>query len=440
MHLSSQSLLAFWQAPKTLLQQKQRSLLWLFLYLLVGFAVFAGLSYLLLDNQVALKKAVLDYLFPKSWQSISEDLFRFFFESQAQDVLSNLILSGSLVVASVFLFPIKEKYSAAFEREQHYPNGIAEEFTLLMQGIEETRLFLFYLTAQMVILWIGYYPYSWANTTSITLSYLFLFYTFALDIISPTLQRHRVKYAMINKLLCRNMGLSLMFGVIYSLPALLISRWIMTIESLNLLEVSVILFLVNLVFIAIAIPAGTHIASRLLPETQHIAPVSRPSKLFGYTTMTLLLIAGLILHGRLIQSMHHKSQVLKANYSINWDSISADYSSLSNLFDGESFGKLSFELDIQNPTEFDLVFEDSRVLVMKDEQLVSHINVKGFSIETGETRTVTMQLDTVSNFSSLTDIARLLEGWRIELRIELFPGIPFIINLLDESNEAEEQP
>ena len=82
MHISSQLLLALWQAPKTLLQQKHRSLICLLLYLLVGFAVFAGFSYLLLDNQIALKKAALDYLFPKSWQSISEELFRFFFESQ----------------------------------------------------------------------------------------------------------------------------------------------------------------------------------------------------------------------------------------------------------------------------------------------------------------------------------------------------------------------
>ena len=43
----------------------------------------------LLENQVAIKQIILDYLFPESWQSVSEIIADFLFESQAKTVLGN---------------------------------------------------------------------------------------------------------------------------------------------------------------------------------------------------------------------------------------------------------------------------------------------------------------------------------------------------------------
>ena len=203
MRLTQQITLALFFAPLSLRHLKKNSLVWLLSYLTLGLVVFSIFSWFLLENQDHIKQNILDYFFPQSWQNVSERLGVYLFESQAKVVLSNLVLSGSLVMASLFLFPIKEKYSAKFEQDLPVNNGSIKEFPLIMQALEETKLFIVYLAAQSIILWIGYYPYQWATITSIILSYLFLFFTFGLDFISPTLQRHRITYSLIIKSLLK---------------------------------------------------------------------------------------------------------------------------------------------------------------------------------------------------------------------------------------------
>ena len=223
----------FFYVPTSLTQLKRNSSKWLAIYFFSGLVVFSIFTWLMFSNQQTIKHALLSYFFPQSWHAISEILAKFFFESQAKTVLSNMILSGSLVVASMFLFPIKEKYSAAFERDAGYHNGTAEEFPLIYQAWEETKLFLLYLTAQSVILWIGYYPYDWATWLSISLSYLFLFFTFGLDFISPTLQRHRVDYTLILKVLFRKPVLVFSFGLVFSFPIILFSQYVFGFQDLT---------------------------------------------------------------------------------------------------------------------------------------------------------------------------------------------------------------
>ena len=196
MQLSRQIEQGLIAAPMSLRQARAASLRWFALYFAAGSLVFFLLSWALLEHQQEIKQALLDYLFPESWQWLSERLGLFFFEAQAKIVIANAILSGSVVLASVFLFPIKEQYSAAFEREAGFDNGPPLEFSLWVQAQEESKLLLLYLSAQSVILWLGYYPYGWAQTSSIALSYGFLFFSFALDFIAPTLQRHRIKYTV----------------------------------------------------------------------------------------------------------------------------------------------------------------------------------------------------------------------------------------------------
>ncbi|PID41530.1 MAG: hypothetical protein CSB48_14170 [Proteobacteria bacterium] len=402
--------------------------------------VFAVFGYLLLINQEVLKQALLAYFFPQSWQSPSERLFLFFYESQSKQVLGNLILSSSLVVASIFLFPLKEIYSAVTEKELNYPNGKPHEFPLWMQAMEETRLFFFYAATQLGILWIGYYPYEWANVLSVVLSYLFLFYTFGLDTISPTLQRHRLRYSKINKLLGKNLVATLVFGVMYSAPALALSQWILHMESsLSLLEVSTILFAFNLTFIAISIPAGTRIASELLQEAPDVAPVNPSVARRVYIAMFFLLVTELVLHTRLVQSMHHKSQVLKANYSVNFGSFGFDYISADESIENKTKNLVSFDMEVENPSRFDIVFEDSRLFIKKDDRLVSDVAITGFAVPAGETRLVTLVFNSQSDFSGATlgSIRHIFSGWDMELHLQLFPGIPFIVEVMTAEDEDE---
>lgn len=422
---------ACFYAPRSLLQLKSNSLMWLGIYFISAFAVFSLFTSLLITHQEAIKNILLDYFFPQSWHGISQKLANFFFESQAKIVIGNMIISGSLVLASIFLFPIKEKYSAEFEKDAKYPNGPVKEFPLSYQAWEEIKLFLFYLTAQSVILWIGYYPYPWTNGLSIGLSYLFLFFTFGLDFISPTLQRHRTHYTIILKVLLKKPVLVLLFGLLFSLPSILLSRYIFTIETLNLFEIISILFLANVILLTLAIPAGTHVASSLLPQVKQTIPPTQRSIKYTYSAMSLILLAGLFLHGKLITSLHHKSQLLKAEYHLDWSSIDYQLPSLSEFLNSPSVSNLSFDMVITNPTGFDIIIEKSQIFVSKQANTIATIDLTGFEVPAGESRQVNMQLNSNSNLAKISNFRTLLENWRVDMHLELMPGIPFVLNIVE---------
>jgi len=431
MTLLQQLKIALFDSPSSLLKLRGSSLRWMGIYCLTGIAIFSLFVWIMLSNQQSIKDALLNYLFPQSWHELSETLADFLFESQTKSVISNAILSGSLVLASIFLFPIKEKYSAAFEKDAKYKNGKVDEFPLIYQAWEESKLFLIYLTAQSIILFIGYYPYQWASWLSVGLSYLFLFFTFGLDLISPTLQRHRTQYSLILKVLFKKPLLVIFFGLLFSLPAILLSRWVFSFDELSLIEISSILFLTNILFLTLAIPAGTRVASELLPLVQLILPPRKKTIVWGYTIVTLLLASGLFLHSQLIVSLHHKSQLLKAEYNIDWSSIEYEVPSFSQLANGKALSNLSFDMVISNPTEFDILIEKSQMIVEQKQKIIATVNLSGFELLAGESQRIKIEWDSNSDLSQLSDFGNLLEDWRIDMHLQVWPGIPFVFNLVE---------
>ena len=431
MNIPHQLKLAFYSGPAALAKMKPQSLMWAGIYLISGLAIFGCFFWLLIENQEIIKSSLLDYLFPESWHGISVKLANFLYESQTKTVLGNLILSGSLVLSSIFLFPLKEKYSAIFEEKAKYYNGKIQEFPLLYQAWEEVKLFLLYLTAQSVILWIGYYPYQWTTWISIILSYLFLFYTFGLDLISPTLQRHRTKYSLILKLLIKNWILPLSFGFLFNLPLIFLSRWIFTWDDYSLIEISSILFLSNMILLTLAVPIGTRIASDLLEQKALLLAPTKRAMFWGYTTMLSLLFVTAFLHSRLLVSLHHKSQLLKANYDIDWSSIEYQLPSFSEFTGGKSFSSLSFYMEMENPTDFDIVVENSQLFVFKGDLELAVVDVTGFELASKDLERIKIQLDSNSDLSKMNGLHNLSKGWRVNMHIELWPGIPLIINLIE---------
>ena len=418
-------------APLSLRKCRQQSFVFMALYFCSATIIFSVTAYLLIQHEQELKSILLDYLIPKNWQSLSEQIVEFFFASQAKVVISSMIIGASLVFSSVLLFLLKEKYSSVFEREAGYENGPSQDYPLHIQAWEEIKLFLLYITAQLVILWIGYYPYPWANALSITLSFLFLFFTFGLDFISPTFQRHKIPYVVIVKFLVKKFIVTITFGIVFSLPVILLGHFILKQEQLSLVDVISILFLVNILFLTLAVPAGTHLASQLITDARATQVPSTTSRTISYTSLFILLIAGLILHSRLILSMHHKSQFLKAEYDIHWSSFDLKLSSLFESDQQKSLGKLSFDLTIINPTQFDLEVEKSQLLIEKGEHLISKIQLSPLAVAAGDSETITLTLDATSDFSSIDGFGDLLKkDWRIDWELELFPGIPFIINIV----------
>lgn len=400
-------------------------------YLCLGLLVFGLCGYLLVENQGAIEQAIMDYLLPTSWHYLSDKLLDFFFESQTKIVLAGMIISSSLVLASIVLFPLKEYCSARFEEDGAYGNARPREFPLWMQAIEETKLLLLYLTAQSVIFAIGYYPYAWSSWLSSGLSVLFLCFSFGLDLISPTFQRHRIRYTDIVRLLSRKAPLTLLFGSLFAVPVLLIGNHIILDEALSLTRVAVILFILNMFVLALAIPAGTHVASQLLPQARVQKPPDKNAVHLSYGALAATLLVSGSFHALVALSMHHKSQFLKCDYSIDWQSLQVDMPGLGALLRGEKAAALSFNLRIHNPTRFDLAVEDSVLSFWQRDNLISRTHISAFAVDAGQTVKQPMEIAIAVNGQLIGGFDQLTQGWRAQLQFELLPGIPFVIELLE---------
>jgi hypothetical protein len=431
MKLTQQLSEAFIRSPLSIFQLKRSSLIALCFYLFSALIVFGLAAGLLLSNQDLIRQTLLEYLFPSSWHDNIDQLVAMFFESQAKLVLSSMILGGSLVAASILLFPLKERYSAAFEQDGNFQNGALEEFSLIKQALEESKLLFLFVTAQMLSLWIGFYPYSWATGLSVTLSILFLFFFFALDLISPTLQRHKITYVMIIKVLFNNPFAALGFGLIYSLPPLLLGNYILSIESLSIVEIASIMFLVNIGMLSLAVPAGTRLASQLIEETRALKPPDKKSLSIAYAVIMLTFFIGLFLHSRLALSIHHKSQILKCQYGVVWSTFDIDMPSFESLKSGKPISKIEFDIAITNPTPYDLNIEDSVLFAKQNGQLVGTVDMSGFDVSSGKTIIKNIKINAAMTTQSLSRFSGLLDGWQLSLEFELWPGIPFTMKLLN---------
>ena len=192
-----------------------------------------------------------------------------------------------------------------------------------------------------------------------------------------------------------------------------------------------------MLLLALAVPIGTRVASSLLKRKALLIAPSKRSMSWGYTAMLSLLLITVFLHTRLLISLHHKSQLLKANYNIDWSSIDYQLPSFSEFSNGKSFSHLSFYVEIENSTEYQIRIEESELYVEKNQINMAVIEISGFELSPQEIRRIKIQLDSNSDLSQLGTLNNLLDGWRIDMSLQVWPGIPLIVNLLE--TERDEQ-
>ena len=209
-------------SPAALIRLPGRTWVYLAAYLAASAAVFYGVYELLLSREGELKALALHYLFPDSWDFAAEFVIDRFFAAQHKVILVNALTTVALVVVSLLLFWLKEMVSASFEEGAGLVPESGKELPLLEQGWQEVKLFLFVIAAQGTIFWIGYRPEPSFRTAASVLSYGFLFLTFAIDFISPVLQRHGGHYSRVLKTLVLHAPASLAFGAVFAAPSILV--------------------------------------------------------------------------------------------------------------------------------------------------------------------------------------------------------------------------
>jgi hypothetical protein len=352
-------------APAAVARMGARSLAWLVIYLLLAGGVLFGITALVAQHEDGLRGLLLTYLLPTDWHGAARGLFDTFLADQARPLLRNALLGGAMLLVSMLLFPVKEALSKAFERDAGLTDAAHDELPLWMQGYEELKLLVVYVTGHMLLFRLAYGPDPSTRLWATWLSHGFLASTIALDFIAPVLQRHGFKYATVLRTLLRRPLAALAFGAVFAAPAIWVAQ---AVEPLAWTEVHKLraVFGVQVLLIAWAALAGTWLGSRLLAVSRRVPPT--PWVVVALSWVALL---GLFGHngyvfGRLGQSMHHKSQLLKCNYDVAWSTLSVDLPSIGSLLGPTVEVGVTVDLRIENPTPFDLVFEDTRLVVQHD--------------------------------------------------------------------------
>jgi hypothetical protein len=435
-------------APVALLRLRAGAWAWLLLYILLAGGLLGGAAALLLCHQEQARAAILGYVLPESWLVAADWLIQRFLATQTRAVLVNALVSGTLVLTSVLLFPLKERVSAAFERGSKLTGAGREaqrsaasrrlsktdaeprELPLLVQGWQELTLLLLVLALQLGIIWLGYPPDPTRKLAATALSYLVLFFIFAVDFISPLLQRHGLRYSQILKTLLRHPFAALPFGAFFSAPAVAVGLVVARSPELSFSTAVVALFAANLISIVWGCVGGTWVGAALLGPARGV----RRSSLLTRGLVWLLLLATLgaegYVFGAVARSFHHKSQLLKCRYTVVPGTLSFSRPRLLSLLRGQVKVQVAFDLQIENPTPFDVAIEDNRLVVKHGETPVAESRLAPLAVPAQDKRVQRLKLSIEARPSVLLKGRKLLQdAWDVTLYLRVAEGLELPIYL-----------
>lgn len=403
------------------------------LYVASCVAVLGAAAWLLVETEGSLRTALLDYVFPDSWHVPAAWVLDRFFATQQQAVLINALASGSIVLVSVLLFWLKEFVSASYESHGKLTSHPINEHPLWEQGWEELKLFAMYVAAQGAIFWVGYPPDALLRGIALALSYALLFVMFAVDFLSPIMQRHGGHYSRIFKTLLQHPVASLTFGALFSLPPIVAGRlwegnpqWPMT-------TAVVVLFSANLLAIAWAAIAGTWLASKMLPCFLETRRAGAPSRAVAWVALVAVLATNAYAFAAVGRSLHHKSQLLKLDYNVDLTSLSIETPRLRDLLGGEAAGAILFELSVHNPTEFDVEIEDNRIEVKHAGEKIAETALPRLAVRSAETVSAAVRIPLSVRPSMLAKGLDLvdLKSYDVTLYLQLAPNFEFPVYLVE---------
>ncbi len=411
---------------------RARSLAWFFIYLLACTTVLGVVGWQLQAHQRDLFAALARYLFPENWHVAAEQLVERFLKAQVREVLINATVGTSMLLLSMLLFPLKEKLSAAVERDARLSHEEPRELPLWLQGLEEVWLFLMFLAAQLSIFWLGYPPDPARRQLAVMLSYAVLFAQFGVDFISPALQRHGHRYATILKVLLQHPIRLFLFGAVFTVPTILAGKWSHAHPEWSFQHAVAVLFGTNVVCIALAAVAGTFVGCRLLPAASR---TKRPW-LITRLVVTAAILAGLAYnlrrYGAVGLSLHHKSQILKCNYKVVPGTLHLDLPDLTDIWNTNLKINLRMDVEIENPTPFDVEIEQNHIEVLHDGTPVATTTLTPVAIPAHQKRTPHVELPISLNANAIKKGRALFDRtkWSATLYLQVTPTLELPVHLL----------
>lgn len=420
-------------SPTALVRVRWRAGFALLLYLGACAGVLWLVGSFLVSHQGDAVDLVAAYVFPESWRFAARELVRQLLEGQQRDVLINATIGASLLVVQLLLFWLKEIVSSTFEKEARLTPAPGRDLPLWLQIVEELELLLLFLAVQTSLVWLGYPPDPTRRLAASILSYVFLFASFGIDFLSPLLQRHELRYSTILKtLLFRRPILLLVFGAVFSLPAVAAAQWAAAHPEWTLARRLGLVFGVNVIMVVWATLAGTWAAAQILADAKQTRPPWAITRLVFQTVVVAALAWNCYRLGAVGLAIHHKSQVLKCRYDVDWTSIGIDRPSVLDLLADKVKVGVHLDLTIENPTSFDVVIEDNRLEVRHQDVLVATAKLSPVQVPAKGKTTTRMSFPIELTPSALRAGRELLDQqhWALTLYVEVAPGYELPIYLV----------
>ncbi len=417
----------------------------LLLYLGLAALVFTAVGWGMTVGRPALTQAALRYVFPAEWLPWVEPLMRGLAESQADLVFVNATLMTGVACVAALLFPLKERLSRAFEAGQTWaPPGPVAELPLAFQVFEETRLFLVYVSLQLTFFWIGLSADPTRRAVATALSTVFLWAQFGLDFGAPALQRRGGRYADIVRAFVRRPLAVLGFGALLSAPAQLAGLALARGAAEAPVRALAIVFAVTLAVLPAAVFAGTRLAADFVqpdPAPLGVAPLRGLRRVAGHVAVLALVVVNLASAGLALRTLHHMSQVLKCQYDVVPDSWRVRTGLLDPLLTERVDVDASIEVDVFNPTPFDLDLRHLALDIRHRGETLATPTFGGLTVPAGARRRERVTLKIPVALSTLGRGLALFEpGWEVRLRLRVLPGTELPLTLLRPPVDTSGRP
>lgn len=437
--LTRQLYLAAVEAPTAARRLRGPSAAWLGVYIAAAAALLALIAWQLVRHEGELIQLAMDYVLPQDWHFATRTLLHRFFAQQEQLVITNAVIAASLLAVQITLFPIKEKVSAALEDDAQLVAEPVAEHPLWFQAWEEIKIFLAMLAAQGSIFWIGYSDDPVRRKLAVVLSFVVLAASVGVDFLSPVLQRHKLRYSQILKTLGAHPVLTLGFGALFALPAVGATALAAS-QKAWAFEMQIgVAFGGQILGVALAVVGGTCAGAPLVADARRRTRSHWTIRVLAWSVLLSLLAWNGYRFGAVVRSLHHKSQILKCDYSVDWSSFSARTPSALDLLDAARKDSItvgvSFDVTVANTTDVDVEIEDNQVEARHQDQLIARSQLPRGIVPAGTTQKLRVTIPLTVQPSQALRIRELLttKDWSITLFFEVAPGFTFPVYLMTKT-------
>jgi hypothetical protein len=437
--VTQQLYLAAIEAPIAARKLRAKSAIWLAVYIGAAASVLGLVAWQLVKHREDLLQLVMDYIVPHDWHFATRTLFHKFLGQQEQLVITNAVVAAALLVVQITLFPIKEQVSAALEADGKLVPEPVEEHPLWFQAWEEIKIFLALLAAQGTIFWIGYTDDPVRRKAAVVLTFIVLAASVGVDFLSPVLQRHKLRYSQILKELFAHPLLTFGFGALFALPAIGATALASHHKEWSFGAQIAVAFGGQILGVALAVIGGTVAGAPLVADARN-----RTRSHWTIRVLAWLVLAGLLAwngwrFGVIGQSLHHKTQVLKCHYTVDWDSFSAKTPTALELIEAARKDSLtvsvSFDVTVENKTGVDVEIEDNRIEIRQLGQLIAQTSLPQGNVPDGTTQKLHVTLPLTVTPSQALRIRELIttKNWTITLFLQVADDFTFPIYLLTKT-------